>query len=146
MLCQESRLYCQESSSLWVKVTHVTLYFCSSLLTSGLNLTHHLAEYFLAYLWVYKHGPSASCSVSIARGDCHLLSAENGQESAPQWHLTCCCGGAHQEGSNCFIPCLSLTVRVNLNTNHKCIPACPPACPPFSQSLIDSSGESYKLS
>lgn len=54
-LCQEWQLLCQESSSLWGKDTHMTVYFHSSLLTSRLNLTHHLAEYFLAWLWVYRH-------------------------------------------------------------------------------------------
>lgn len=64
------------SSSLMGKVAHVTVCFCSSLLTSGLNLTHPLAEYFLACLWVYKHSLSACCSTPTVRGDCHLLSTE----------------------------------------------------------------------
>lgn len=33
----------------------MTVYFCSSLLTSRLSLIHHLAEYFLACPWVYRH-------------------------------------------------------------------------------------------
>lgn len=134
------------SSSLWGKVTHVTVYFCSSLLTSRLNLTHRLAEYFLACLWVYRHSLSACCSIPTAGGDCHLLSTENGQQSAPQRHPTCHFGGAQPERSSCLISCPSLTVRVDLKTNHKGILASPLACPSFSLSLINSSGESHKIS
>ena len=123
-----------------------TATFCSSLLTSGLNLTHHLAEYFLACQWVYRHSLSPCCSIPTVRRDCHLLSTENSQESAPQWHPTCRFGSAQPERSNCFIPCPSPTVRVGLNTNYKGMPASPLACPSFSQSLIDSSDESHKLS
>lgn len=136
-LCQESQLVCQESSSSMGKVAHVTVCF-------GLNLTHPLAEYFLACLWVYRHSLSACCSTPTVRGDCHLLSTEQpGECTTMVYNLLlwrCSTRALH------FIPCPSLTVRANLNTNHKGMPASPLACPSFSQSLIDSSGESHKLS
>lgn len=144
--CQESQLYCQKTSSLQVKVTHVTLYFCSSLLTSGVNMTYHLAEHFLAYLWMYKHSSSACYSGPIARGGCTSCQQRmarrahhNGIQSAAVEMRT-----QRAPTVSHHVHHWQLGSTLTPTTNAYLLPL--QLAHLFFQSLTDSSGESYKLS